>query len=89
MGYFSEKAIFTPLEKEILEESSEFSCDNEDLDDFFHNDSIAYANDLFGKNYCFCWKEEKKETSKSDHKSTDISIDTKIWVIGQNLNCMI
>lgn len=61
MGYFSEKALFTPLEKEILEEASDFSCGNEDLDDFFHNDSIAYANDLFGKTYCFCSKETRKE----------------------------
>ena len=31
------------------------------MDDFFQNDSIAYAEDLFGKTYCFQMKENVKE----------------------------
>ena len=61
MGYLAEKAVFMPLTKTILEESDRFTCGNEDLDDFFQNDSIAYAEDLFGKTYCFRMKGESKE----------------------------
>ena len=61
MGYFSEQAIFMPLDQKILDGASGFSCGNEDLDDFFHHDSLAYAEDLFGKTYCFCLKERREE----------------------------
>lgn len=61
MGYLADKAAIMPLNQNILEEVEKFSCGNEDLDDFFHNDSIAYAEDLFGKTYCFCSKEDEKE----------------------------
>ena len=61
MGYLAEKAVFMPLTKTILEESDKFTCGNEDLDDFFQTDSIAYAEDLFGKTYCFRMKGESKE----------------------------
>ena len=61
MGYLAENAVFMPLTKTILEESDKFTCGNEDLDDFFQNDSIAYAEDLFGKTYCFQMKENVKE----------------------------
>jgi len=29
-----------------------FDCNNEDLNDFFFNDSLKYANELLGKTYC-------------------------------------
>ena len=61
MGYLAENAVFMPLTKTVLEESGKFTCGNEDLDDFFQNDSIAYAEDLFGKTYCFRMKGETKE----------------------------
>ena len=61
MGYLAENAVCMPLTKTILEESDKFTCGNEDLDDFFQNDSIAYAEDLFGKTYCFQMKENVKE----------------------------
>ena len=61
MGYLAENAVFMPLTKTVLEESGKFTCGNEDLDDFFQNDSIAYAEDLFGKTYCFRMKENVKE----------------------------
>ena len=43
MGFLADKTVFSPLTKEILEESISFSCGNEDLDGFFHNDAVAYA----------------------------------------------
>ena len=61
MGYLAENAVFMPLTKTVLEESGKFTCGNEDLDDFFQTDSIAYAEDLFGKTYCFRMKENVKE----------------------------
>ena len=61
MGYLAEHAVFMPLTKTVLEESDKFTCGNEDLDDFFQTDSIAYAEDLFGKTYCFRMKENVKE----------------------------
>ena len=61
MGYLAENAVFMPLTKKVLEESETFSCGNEDLDDFFQNDFVAYAEDLFGKTYCFCRKNSRKE----------------------------
>ena len=41
MGYLAEEAVFMPLSKKVLEESDKFTCGNDDLDDFFQNDSIA------------------------------------------------
>ncbi len=49
MGFLADKTVFSPLTKEILEESISFSCGNEDLDGFFHNDAVSYADNLFGK----------------------------------------
>lgn len=48
MGFLADKTVFSPLTKEILEESISFSCGNEDLDGFFHNDAVSYADNLFG-----------------------------------------
>lgn len=61
MGFLSEKAVFFPLTQRKLEESETFSCGNEDLDDFFQHDAVAYAKDLFGKSYCFCLAERPHE----------------------------
>ena len=61
MGYLAEEAVFMPLSKKVLEESDKFTCGNDDLDDFFQNDSIAYAENLFGKTYCFQMKGNVKE----------------------------
>ena len=43
MGFLADKTVFSPLTKEILEESISFSCGNEDLDGFFLNDAVSYA----------------------------------------------
>ena len=61
MGYLAEEAVFMPLSKKVLEESDKFTCGNDDLVDFFQNDSIAYAENLFGKTYCFQMKGNVKE----------------------------
>lgn len=57
MGFLADKCIFSPLTEDIIAQATAFSCGNEDLDDFFHRDSIAYSRELFGKTYCF-YKED-------------------------------
>ena len=61
MGFLADKTVFSPLTKEILEESISFSCGNEDLDGFFHNDAVSYADNLFGKSYCYYLEDSKAD----------------------------
>ena len=61
MGFLADKTVFSPLTKEILEESISFACGNEDLDGFFHNDAVSYAENLFGKSYCYYLEESKAD----------------------------
>lgn len=61
MGYLSDNCVFALLSEDLIENSSLFTCGNEDLDDFFHNDSIAYAKMLFGKTYCFYKNEDSRQ----------------------------
>lgn len=42
--------------KDRFAQCASFSCDNEDLDDFFAKDSIVYDQRLLGKTYVFCHK---------------------------------
>ncbi len=48
-GFLADKTVFSPLTTDILEESISFSCGNEDMDRFFHQDAVTYADNLFGK----------------------------------------
>lgn len=43
---------FAELTKELLNRSFYFSCGDDDLDDFFNNESILYREKLMGKTYC-------------------------------------
>lgn len=53
MGFLTEKCINTILTEEILSKTVSFTCGNQDLDDFFRNDSILYAKQRLGKTYCY------------------------------------
>lgn len=44
---------FSLLEPELLENCKPFICGNDDLDDFFLNNSALYTAQLLGKTYCF------------------------------------
>lgn len=48
MDYLSENCYLSTLKDN--NEMDLFHCGDADLDDFFHNDSIAYINQLLGKN---------------------------------------
>lgn len=39
--------------QEKLEQCESFSCDDEDLDEFFAKDCLVYQNRLLGKTYLF------------------------------------
>lgn len=53
MGYLLENTTFASLDEIIATNRISFSCGNDDLDEFFHQDCIVYAKELFGKTYCF------------------------------------
>lgn len=50
--------FMTYLTSDIVNNSKPFSCNHEDLDDFFKNDCEKYTNHLLGKSYCFCLKND-------------------------------
>ena len=39
--------------KEVRENCIPFTCDEDDLDDFFLHDADLYADELLGKTYCW------------------------------------
>ncbi|NCP84362.1 MAG: GNAT family N-acetyltransferase [Bacteroidetes bacterium] len=41
------------FDKTILETCEEFNCGDEDLNEFFRTDVLAYDAELLGKSYCF------------------------------------
>lgn len=44
---------FSKVNEEIINRCQPFSCGDDDLDDFFAQDIIAYEKDLMGKTYCW------------------------------------
>lgn len=61
MGFLADNTVFSPLTQNVLEDSEEFSCGNEDLDGFFKDDAVSYAENLFGKSYCYITEGEERE----------------------------
>lgn len=61
MGFLADKTVFSSLTKEMLDEAEKFSCGNEDLDGFFFHDAVSYAENLFGKSYCYTTEGDKNE----------------------------
>ena len=59
-NFLSSNLTFSPLDKNVLDFCSPFSCGDKDLDDFFQNDAIKYDNQLLGKSYCYRLKEDKR-----------------------------
>lgn len=41
------------LSDDVITNCENFTCGNEDLDDFFMNDAKKYADELMGKTYCW------------------------------------
>lgn len=57
MSFLSEDCTFQLLSQELLNNSDGFDCGEEDLNDFFNNESVNYHNELLGKSYCFTLNE--------------------------------
>lgn len=53
MAFLIEQCSFCELTEDIINSCQFFSCGNDDLDDFFHNDATRYSHFLMGKTYCF------------------------------------
>lgn len=44
--------------QDVLNHCKPFTCGDEDLDDFFANNAIAYEKELMGKTYCWVLRED-------------------------------
>lgn len=53
-----EQCVLVRVSQEVLSHCEPFSCGEEDLDDFFANNAIAYEKELMGKTYCWILKED-------------------------------
>ncbi|MDE6079016.1 MAG: GNAT family N-acetyltransferase [Duncaniella sp.] len=53
-----EKCQLARVTQEVLDFCQPFSCGDEDLDDFFANNAIAYERELMGKTYCWVLRED-------------------------------
>lgn len=49
------------LNNDILTNIRPFSCGDDDLDDFFTNEAIAYEKELMGKTYCWLLHEDNTQ----------------------------
>lgn len=52
-NFLKSNCTFSVLELELLQQCKPFICGNNDLDDFFLNQSVLYSAQLLGKTYCF------------------------------------
>jgi GNAT superfamily N-acetyltransferase len=68
---------FKVVNEELINSTNQFECSNLDLNDFFQNDCIAFANELMGKSYCFTLDSEPRKIVCSFTISND-SIKTSI-----------
>lgn len=53
MSFLNKECTFCELTECIVSCCKDFSCGNDDLDDFFKNDALKYAHFLMGKSYTF------------------------------------
>lgn len=77
MKFLESSCSFEVLDEELINSTKLFECSNLDLNDFFQNDCIAFANELMGKTYCFTLDSDSKNIVCSFTISND-SIKTRI-----------
>ncbi len=77
MKFLESSCSFEVLDEELINSTKFFECSNLDLNDFFKNDCIAFANQLMGKTYCFTLDSDSKNIVCSFTISND-SIKTSI-----------
>ena len=61
MTFLEENCIFEVLTNHILLESYPFVCGDNDMDEFFRKEAIAYTQYKMGKTYCFKMREDVKQ----------------------------
>lgn len=77
MKFLESSCSFEVLDEELINSTKFFECSNLDLNDFFQNDCIAFANELMGKTYCFTLDSDSKNIVCSFTISND-SLKTSI-----------
>jgi ribosomal protein S18 acetylase RimI-like enzyme len=77
LKFLESSCSFEVLDEELINSTKLFECSNLDLNDFFQNDCIAFANELMGKTYCFTLDSDSKNIVCSFTISND-SIKTSI-----------
>ena len=60
MGFLADKCTFRLLTRELIATCKPFSCGYDDLDEYFLKDSPLWADQMYGKTYCFVLKEDPK-----------------------------
>lgn len=53
MSYLGDNTTFKLLNEDLRHHIKDFDCGNDDLNEFFREDSIKYSEQLLGKTYCF------------------------------------
>ena len=54
----NEKCQLAKVTQSVLDHTDQFTCGEDDLDEFFACDTIAYSKQLMGKTYCWVLKEQ-------------------------------
>lgn len=60
MTFLEENCILDMITDDVLSECHPFLCGDEDMDEFFAKDALAYTRYKMGKSYCFRLKDDKK-----------------------------
>ena len=58
MGFLVDKCTFRLLTRELIDACKPFSCGYDDLDEYFLKDSPLWADQMYGKTYCFVLKDD-------------------------------
>lgn len=58
MGFLSDRCQLRLLTRELIATCKPFTCGYDDLDEFFWKDSPLFAEQLYGKTYCFVLKDD-------------------------------
>ena len=58
MAFLEENCVLDVLTEGILSECHPFTCGDDDMDEFFQKDALAYTRYRMGKSYCFRMKDD-------------------------------
>lgn len=60
MAFLEENCVLDVLTEGILSECRPFTCGDDDMDEFFQKDALAYTRYRMGKSYCFRMKDDSE-----------------------------